>query len=89
MEQMKTIENKSSTRFNRILYGMFILLAIYQSVISLNFIEAATAMGIALIFDPFNPQQPWNERPIWQRVWLILHLAIAAGLLGFAMGWND
>ena len=69
-------------RFYRIAYLLFILLAIYQLVIQKDFIDAATNMGIALIFDPFNTKLAWTDRPQWQRAWLIVHLAIAAALLG-------
>jgi hypothetical protein len=31
-----------------------------------------------MAFDPFNPEQKWNARPIWQKVVLIAHLALVA-----------
>lgn len=71
--------------FNRVAYGLFALLAIYQIFIKKDFIEAASSMGIALIFDPFNQSVTWNERPLWQRAWLIVHLAIAAALLVYGI----
>jgi hypothetical protein len=27
-------------------------------------------MGIGMAFDPFNPEQKWNERPTWQKSFL-------------------
>jgi hypothetical protein len=89
METMNKVNNSFSTKFNRALYGLFIVLAIYQAVFSKDFISAASNLGIALIFDPFDQTMPWNKRPTWQKAWLIVHLAIAAGCLGFGIGLND
>lgn len=86
---METRNPTTSRKFNVTLYSLFILLAIYQSVFSKAYIDAASSMAIALIFDPFNQEQPWNERPKWQRAWLIIHLAMAAALLGFGIGINE
>lgn len=71
--------------FYRIAYVLFILLAIYQVIVRKDFIDAATNLGIALIFDPFNIKVSWSDRPQWQRAWLIIHLAIAAALLGYGI----
>jgi hypothetical protein len=46
-------------------------------------------MGIGLAFDPFNPDQKWNNRPTWQKAVLITHLALVAAMFGFGMGLND
>jgi len=51
--------------------------------------QAAASMGIGMAFDPFNPEQKWNERPIWQKIVLILHLTLVAVILGFGLGLND
>jgi hypothetical protein len=85
---MKTINNNLSTKFNRTLYGLFIALAMYQCMFSKDYIDAASSMGIALIFDPFYQLQPWNDRPKWQKAWLLLHLGLAAALLGYGIGVN-
>lgn len=50
---------------------------------------AATYMGIALAFDPFDQSQPWKQRPNWQKVVLIIHLAVVVGLLGYMVGAAD
>jgi hypothetical protein len=71
--------------FNRLLYVLFIALTIYQAWIRQDFVDAASSMGIALIFDPFDPTVAWKERPIWQRAWLFFHLGIAAALLGYGI----
>jgi MFS family permease len=64
-----------TNHYNKWLYGTFLLLGLYQ----LFFVAYADGMGslaIALAFDPFNSKQAWSERPIWQRIWLLIHLAI-------------
>ena len=65
---------------NKFIYLGFILLGcveLYQKSIG----QALIYLGIALAFDPFNQDQPWNERPSWQKLVLIVHLAIVFGLL--------
>jgi len=78
--------NKS---FSKILYLGFVLLGIYQSLLLKDYIQAAASMGIGLAFDPFNPEQKWNDRPLWQRLTLIIHLGIVAALFGLGIGLND
>jgi len=75
--------------FSKILYVSFVLLACYYSLFSKQFVEAAMNLGIALAFDPFDQNQTWKERPFWQKAWLILHLAIAASLIGYQIGFDD
>ncbi len=75
--------------FNKILYVSFVLLACYYSLFSNQYGEAAMNLGIALAFDPFDQNKTWKERPFWQKAWLILHLAIAASLIGYQIGFND
>ncbi|MFN3444465.1 MAG: hypothetical protein ACK44D_01885 [Bacteroidia bacterium] len=77
------------TPFNKVLYIGFLLLGIYQAFVSKDYMQAAASMGIGLAFDPFNPEQKWNERPMWQKVVLILHLAMVAAMFGFGIGLND
>jgi hypothetical protein len=68
------------TTFNKMLYLGFIVLGIYQVLFAQDYMQASASMGIALAFDPFNPQQKWHERPIWQKAVLILHLILVATL---------
>ena len=77
------------TPFNKYLYIGFVMLGIYQAIANHDFILAAASLGIGLAFDPFNPEQKWNERPIWQKAVLIVHLALVAALLGFGIGLDD
>ena len=75
-------------KVTRILYGISVLLAIYQ-IIQQNYVEAASALVVGLVFDPFDPQQTWKERPVWKKTWLIVHLAIVAALFGLGVGIGD
>ncbi|MFM6983385.1 MAG: hypothetical protein ACKOXF_04570 [Chitinophagaceae bacterium] len=62
--------------FNRILYIGFVLLGIYQTLVSKDYMQAAASLGIALAFDLFDQQQKWQDRPIWQKAILLLHLTL-------------
>jgi len=77
------------TSFNKYLYIGFVLFGLYELFIKRSAWEAATHLGIALIFDPFDANQPWKDRPQWQKAILILHLALIAGLLGYEVGHNE
>lgn len=71
-------------KFYRILYGGFVLFGLYYVVFSKNFGDAAMMLGIALAFDPFDKNQPFNERPIWQKVWLIVHVLLVFVFFGIS-----
>lgn len=77
------------TPFNKFIYIGFLLLGAYQSLFAKDYMQAASSFGIGLAFDPFNTDQKWNDRPIWQKAVLIIHLALTAALFGFAIGMND
>jgi hypothetical protein len=72
--------------FNKFLYIGFLLLGLYQAIISKDYMQAAASLGIGLAFDP---AQKWNERPTWQKAVLIIHLALVAAMFGFGIGLND
>lgn len=77
------------TSFNKFIYIGFILFGVYELAFRHSPGDAATYMGIALTFDPFDQSQPWNQRPTWQKIVLILHLAVVAGLFGYVVGAGD
>jgi hypothetical protein len=87
---MQNQNHKSYTGpFNKVLYFGFIFVGLFQVFFSKDYMQGASSFGIALVFDPFNPQQPWNERPTWQKAVLILHLAVVAAVFGYGIGVND
>jgi hypothetical protein len=71
--------------FYRVAYTLFIALALYQILLRQDFVDAASSMGIALIFDPFDQTVSWKDRPIWQRAWMLIHLGVAAAFLGYGI----
>ena len=75
--------------FSKFLYIGFLLLGLYQAIFSKDYVEAAAYMGIGLAFDPFNPEQKWNDRPTWQKAVLIIHLALVAAMFSFGFGLKD
>lgn len=70
-----------SLKINRYAYGVFLLLVIYQ-LVNGDIENATINLGIALIFDPFDQNVTWKDRPLYQRIWLIVHVALTfAGFL--------
>ena len=77
------------TPFNRYLYLGFFLLGLYHAFFNKDYMQAAASLGIGLAFDPFDTEQKWNDRPIWQKIVLLIHLALVAAMFGFGIGLND
>lgn len=73
--ELTTNETKQPTHVYRMAYGLFLLLVVYYLI--RGDVENATInMGVALVFDPFDATVKWQDRPLYQRVWLLLHLAL-------------
>ena len=81
--------NSMKTPFNKFLYIGFLILGLYQALFSKDYIQAASSLGIGLAFDPFDTEQKWNDRPMWQKAVLIIHLALVAAMFGLGIGLND
>ena len=75
--------------FNKFLYIGFLALGLFQAFFSKDFMQAAASMGIALAFDPFDPEQNWKDKPVWQKLVLIVHLSLVAAMFGFGIGLED
>jgi hypothetical protein len=52
-------------------------------------LQAAASLGIWLAFDPFGTEQKWNDRPTWQKVILVIHLALVAAMFRFGIALSD
>jgi hypothetical protein len=76
-------------KINKFLYIGFLLLGLFQAFFSNDYMQAAASLGIGMVFDPFNPEQKWNDRPTWQKAVLIIHLGLVAVMFGFGIGLND
>lgn len=74
---------------SKYLYVAFLLLGFYQAFFSKEYMESASSLGIGLAFDPFNTEESWNERPMWQKGVLIVHLGFVAAMFGLGIGAND
>lgn len=82
---VKAKQKDISRNFNRVLYAAFVVLGLYFLIFSKDKSQGVINMGIALAFDPFDQKQPFKERPLYQKCWLVLHLAVVLGLFVFTM----
>jgi mannose/fructose/N-acetylgalactosamine-specific phosphotransferase system component IIC len=78
-----------NTKINKFLYIGFLLLGLFQAFFSKDYMQATASLGIALAFDPFDQEQKWNDRPTWQKAFLIIHLGLVVAMFGFGIGLND
>lgn len=76
---------QSSLNFNRIIYGTLIFISALHFFVLDDLTSGVITLLLALAFDPFNIQQTWADRPLWQRIWLLLHLIIGIAVLLFSM----
>lgn len=65
---------------NKPAYIVFVLVGIVFLLVK-DFSQAVIFWGLALVFDPFNINLPFDKRPMYQKAWLFVHLAITFGLL--------
>jgi hypothetical protein len=82
---MKTNVEKStvSVTYNRVLYVALTLLSIVNFLFIKDPMNGVITLNLAVVFDPFDQKQPWSERPLWQRIWLIVHVSLGIGILLF------
>lgn len=73
--------------FNRLLYAGFVAISVYQLLFHRDVSDAMSNLGIALIFDPFDPAVKWTDRPVYQRAWLLVHVSMVFTLLGMVI-WS-
>lgn len=76
------------TKLNIYIHAAFILYGLFQVFIENNINNAVIYFGLALAFDPFDVNQPWKERPKWQKGVLIAELVFTL-LLFITMIWPD
>lgn len=65
-----------TTLFSKMAYGAFVLLALYFLLVNKSLGDFLIQFGIALVFDPFDQTVCFNERPLYQRIWMIVHLVV-------------
>jgi hypothetical protein len=74
-QSISSEQSIQSNRINRVCYGFFLALVVYL-LFKGDYQGAVTNLGIAMVFDPFDASTKWNDRPLYQRVWLICHLTL-------------
>ncbi|HZH99497.1 MAG TPA: hypothetical protein VEX63_00035 [Flavisolibacter sp.] len=76
MKQELTSEcDKQSIQVNRFTYILYLVLVAYLFLKG-DIEWAITNLGIALVFDPFDANVKWQNRPSHQKVWLIVHVTL-------------
>lgn len=78
MESKTEIKPKANN-FNKPVYALFVIGGIFF-LIAKDFSQASLFLGLALVFDPFNIEVPFPQRPFYQKAWLIVHLSITLAL---------
>jgi hypothetical protein len=85
MTSQKTTAKDIGPVFNRVLYGGFVFFSAYFLLVNNDVLTAASNLGIALIFDPFNPATKWTDRKSWQKAWLLIHVAVTLCMFAFGL----
>lgn len=80
LQQLENKRQKQSIYVNRVAYILYLILVIYL-VIQGDMEWAVINLGVAMVFDPFNTEVKWRQRPLYQRLWLVAHLTLV--LAGF------
>lgn len=86
-QELKTETTPKFLPFNRYAYVLYMVLVIYL-VIKGDYEWAFANLGIALVFDPFDTTVKWQQRPMYQKVWLLVHLALTFAGLIFIIFFN-
>lgn len=84
----KTGAKHISPAVNRWFYAALVLFAVYYLFVQKDVLTAASNLGIAFIFDPFNANITWANRKTWQKSWLIVHVAVVIALLLYEFIFN-
>ncbi len=85
--ETKTQTKPVAKNFNKAAYSIFVLAGIYF-IIKHDFSQAVTFWGLAVVFDPFNINTPFQKRPFYQQAWLIVHTVITLTLFVLALVMN-
>ena len=65
---------------NKPAYALFVLGGLYFLMMK-DFSQATMFLGLALAFDPFDTSIRFNNRPLYQKEWLLVHLAATYSVL--------
>ena len=53
-----------------------------------NYLMASFTLSLGVVLLP-KTDVPWRELPLWRKITTVVHLGLAAGLLGYVVGSND
>ena len=67
------------TKINRPLYLLFIIVGLL-SLIMQQYMATVSLLGLGILFDPFDANQSWSEKPFWQKVVFLTQGTIVIGL---------
>ncbi|TAE86146.1 MAG: hypothetical protein EAY81_05975 [Bacteroidetes bacterium] len=62
--------------FNLWAYIAFVIAGLCFVLFKQDYSIAAMYLGLALVFDPFDVKVAYQLRPMWQKTWLVAHLAV-------------
>ena len=74
-EETNTNTKISAITGYRFAYFTYLALVSFQLYIG-EYEWAVSNFGIALVFDPFDASIKWEQRPTYQKVWLLTHLTL-------------
>jgi hypothetical protein len=74
-----------SNRLNRLFYFACIITGILTFAFKRNVSDAVIYFGLALVFDPFDQEQKWADRNVYQKLLLSLHLTLVLALIVYLL----
>lgn len=84
MEPQTKSNPENAKSFNKPAYIVFLVAAIYF-MFRRDISQAVIFWSLALVFDPFDITMPFGKRPMFQRLWLVVHVVIAFVLFGLEL----
>ena len=76
----QTPTKPAEKNWNKPAYIIFVALGIFYAY-KKDATNACIFWNLAVVFDPFNINQPFQKRPLYQRIWLFAHVIIGFALL--------
>ncbi len=77
---METGTKPATKNFNKYAYLVFLLAGVYF-LIRKDISQAIIFWALAPAFDPFDAKVPFQKRPVYQQLWLWVHVSITLALV--------
>jgi hypothetical protein len=74
-------QQKKNKIVGRIGYSLMLGISCLAAFYLKDYGLCLSGLGLALIFDPFDANIPFVQRPLFQKAWLIVHLTVLYILL--------